>query len=129
MLDAQLAFDDLSERHVDTWNALLLAYVRQGQAEKALLFYEEMMKEGKDPDDRTFVSALNACILLVKEEEDSGDGWSTKAKSLNAGKIVHAQAWQKGYSSNAFVSSTLHMLRMAEGRRLCSCTVNYGRMV
>lgn len=106
--DARDVFDSFPMKNVVLWNAMLAAYVHQGEAEQAFHLYEQMTGEDVSPDDWTFVSILQACGMLAeKEEPASVAGRFMKQKSLRIGKAIHAVAQRKGCISNAFVGNTL----------------------
>eukprot|EP00246_Nothoceros_aenigmaticus_P007965 TRINITY_DN2236_c0_g2_i1.p1 TRINITY_DN2236_c0_g2~~TRINITY_DN2236_c0_g2_i1.p1 ORF type:complete len:930 (+),score=210.17 TRINITY_DN2236_c0_g2_i1:66-2792(+) len=106
--DARKAFDALPHRDVIVWTAMLGAYVEQGQADLVLQLYEQMKEEYVKPDAWTFVTLLQACAILVDEEEEAFvDGHPIKVRYLDKGKGIHKEAQGKGFDSNVFVASTL----------------------
>lgn len=58
------------------------------------------------PNDRTFVSILQACGVLAEREEASQDELG-KVKSLEKVKEIHADARAMGYDSDVYVGNTL----------------------
>lgn len=107
LANAQKVFDGLSQRNVVSWTAMLAAYAQHGEAQKALAMYEQMQAEGVSPNDRTLVSALQACGILAEEEDSIMDGLYMKMGSLGRAKALHLDARRKGYDSDVFVGSTL----------------------
>lgn len=106
--DAINMFDKLPVRDVISWNALLAAYTQQGEAEKVLMLYQEMLEDGMSPNDRTFVNAFQVCSLLSEaEQDDLARGAPTKFEILAKVKALHAEALRRGYSSDLFVANTL----------------------
>lgn len=61
IVDARDVFDSVSKRNVVAWNAMLAAYVGQGQEEEAVELYEQMLQGGATPDDVTHTCLLQAC--------------------------------------------------------------------
>lgn len=62
--DCESAFDEMPERNVITWNALIGGYAHQGYADMALALYEDMTSGGLAavvPNYVTFVCVLAAC--------------------------------------------------------------------
>ncbi|XP_042482987.1 pentatricopeptide repeat-containing protein At3g46790, chloroplastic-like isoform X3 [Macadamia integrifolia] len=57
---AQRLFEQLTEKRVISWNALISGYAMHGHAFEALSLFEEM-KEESQPDHVTFVGVLSAC--------------------------------------------------------------------
>lgn len=106
--NAENVFYGLCEGDVISWTAMLAAYVEHGQAEKALLLYGLMREQDVSPTDRTYVAALQACAILAEQEHhvDVG-GRHVKVRSFVMGRIIHADAYGGGFSSDAFVLSTL----------------------
>lgn len=106
--DAEGVFDRCAQRSLVLWNAMLAVYAHRGDAEKALDLYDRMREEGISPNDRTFVSAFQACGDLAEKEEKTFEaGRGTKAASLRKGKSIHGEAQHRGYTSDVFVGSAL----------------------
>ncbi|KAI5065698.1 hypothetical protein GOP47_0020393 [Adiantum capillus-veneris] len=61
LVKAQEVFDNLPDRDVVTWTALLTGYVENGQSEETLKCFEQMQLEGMFPDAVTFVCNMKAC--------------------------------------------------------------------
>ncbi|KAM1099081.1 hypothetical protein TB2_005606 [Malus domestica] len=59
--DACKVFDGMKERTVVSWSAMIAGLAMHGQAEEALRLFSEMIEEGMDPNDVTFVGLLHAC--------------------------------------------------------------------
>ncbi|KAL6345558.1 hypothetical protein AAG906_017285 [Vitis piasezkii] len=58
---AREVFDQMNERNVATWNAILSGYASHGQAESAIELFSEMRESGARPDSITFLAVLHAC--------------------------------------------------------------------
>ncbi|KAF8009121.1 hypothetical protein BT93_J0190 [Corymbia citriodora subsp. variegata] len=58
---ARKVFDQMPDRNVVSWNAMIMGYGIHGHGEKALEMFLEMEKTGPMPNDATFVSILCAC--------------------------------------------------------------------
>ncbi|XP_059313127.1 pentatricopeptide repeat-containing protein At3g05340 [Lycium ferocissimum] len=54
-------FNSIARRNSVSWNSIIAAYARHGNAYRALQLYEEMRSDGVDPTDVTFISLLHAC--------------------------------------------------------------------
>lgn len=108
IVDAQISFGRCPPLNVVSWNAMLMAFAHQGEADKAFQLYEQMLEEGVSPDDRTFDGLLQACGVLAEDEEETGSGGQLiRGKCLQLGKEIHAEAWTNGYLTDLFVSSSL----------------------
>ena len=59
--EANKVFGSISEPTIYTWNAIIAAFSKNGSSENAFLFFSKMLNEGMRPNERTFVSILNAC--------------------------------------------------------------------
>eukprot|EP00250_Pteridium_aquilinum_P028597 c37449_g1_i1 orf=2-619(-) len=90
--EARQAFDNMPERDIVSWNALIAGYAVHGPAEEAIELYQSMQRETMQPDRVTFLSVLKACTSLP---------------SLEQGKLVHSHIRRSGLKSDIFVASTL----------------------
>ncbi|KAJ7528357.1 hypothetical protein O6H91_15G000200 [Diphasiastrum complanatum] len=90
--DARELFDNLSERDVVSWNAMIAGYAQNGLGKEALALYEQMKQEGVQPDDVTLVLLLKACSSLA---------------ALEQGKRLHSEILKRGFQSDVVVGSTL----------------------
>ena len=58
---AQQVLEELPDRDVVTWSALIAGFVEHGESIRALCFFEKMQSEGFSPNSVTFISILKAC--------------------------------------------------------------------
>ncbi|XP_027330759.1 pentatricopeptide repeat-containing protein At1g08070, chloroplastic [Abrus precatorius] len=58
---AEQVFRSMHCRSLASWNAMISGLAMNGHAERALGFFSEMVNEGFQPDDITFVGVLSAC--------------------------------------------------------------------
>lgn len=104
IVDARYVFDVFSGRDVVSWNLMLASYVQQGQAESALVLHAQMVEQRLSPNDRTFVSLIQACgILADKDDADQ----VTKLEYLKKGREIHDDARRRGFDDDVFVGSAL----------------------
>jgi len=54
-------FAELPERNLVTWNSMIGGYAAQGNANRALALFKEMMGGGMKPNYVTLVSVISAC--------------------------------------------------------------------
>jgi pentatricopeptide repeat protein len=90
--DATRVFNRMTSRDIVTMNAMILAYVRCGQGQKALELSREIHRTGLEPTPITFAGLLNACAL-------SG--------SIEEGKRIHTQVVRRGCESDVNVRNSL----------------------
>ncbi|XP_008791830.2 pentatricopeptide repeat-containing protein At2g22410, mitochondrial-like [Phoenix dactylifera] len=54
-------FNEMPERDIVSWNAMIMAYAVHGYGKEALILFEHLKSKGMVPDDITFVGVLSAC--------------------------------------------------------------------
>ncbi|MCO5583055.1 hypothetical protein L7F22_036962 [Adiantum nelumboides] len=79
--DAHQVFDYLQSKDVVAWNALILGYAENGDGEKGIMLFKQMLLEGIEPNNASFLSVLRACSVF---------------KSLPEGKKVHTSIMRSG---------------------------------
>lgn len=89
---ARQIFNQMSNRDVVTWTAMIAGYVQEEFGWEALALFQQMQQEGVMPNGATFVNALKACTSLA---------------ALENGKQVHVLVILSGFESDIFVGSTL----------------------
>ncbi|KAI5085061.1 hypothetical protein GOP47_0001230 [Adiantum capillus-veneris] len=98
VLEAENVFEALAQKDVVSWNAMLSAYVEQGEGDKALRLYQQMHADGIEPDELTFGVALQACTNLTEEEENMGvKEEEIKAICLEIGQALHADVRKRDF--------------------------------
>ncbi|KAJ7548566.1 hypothetical protein O6H91_07G017400 [Diphasiastrum complanatum] len=100
--DARELFNNMSERDVVTWTAIIGGYAQNGLCKESLVLYEQMKREGVQPDNVTFVLLLKACASLA---------------ALEQGKQLHSDIVKRGFQSDVIVGSTL-----VDMYAKCGCT-------
>lgn len=58
---AMQVFEEMKERNVFTWNAMICGLAMNGQGRRALELFKRMENEGVLPDDVTFIGLLSGC--------------------------------------------------------------------
>ena len=58
---ASIVFDEMSERNVLTWTAMVSALARHGNVQEALKMMDEMQRNGILPNEVTFTCVLSCC--------------------------------------------------------------------
>ncbi|KAJ7540617.1 hypothetical protein O6H91_10G023300 [Diphasiastrum complanatum] len=100
--DARELFNNMSERDVVSWSAMIAGYAQNGLGKDSLALYEQMKQEGVQPDNVTFVLLLQACASLA---------------ALEQGKQLHSDIIKRGFQSDVIVGSTL-----VDMYSKCGCT-------
>ena len=90
--DARKVFNDLPNRNVVTWNAMLTGYIQQGDGFSALDLVKKMHVEGIQPDKVLYLCIRQAC---------NGIG------SLYDGRLAHDQIIREKISLDSLLGSTL----------------------
>ncbi|XP_031484862.1 pentatricopeptide repeat-containing protein At4g15720 isoform X1 [Nymphaea colorata] len=90
--NAHRLFDEMPQRNVVSWTALMAGYVHCGQGYEALQLFAEAKKGGAWVNAFTFATAINACSALA---------------DVHDGLKLHGQAEIEGYVSNLVVGSAL----------------------
>ncbi|KZV54221.1 chlororespiratory reduction 2 family protein [Dorcoceras hygrometricum] len=86
-------FDEISNRTIYVWNALLRALSLSGYGEKVLRLYRKMNRIGIRSDRFTYTYALKACVV--------------SESSVSRGKEIHAHILRHGYESSVHIMTTL----------------------
>ncbi|OAY65777.1 Pentatricopeptide repeat-containing protein [Ananas comosus] len=66
---ARRVFDEMTERTVVTWSAMICGHAMHGQGREALDLFSSMTQEGLKPNGVTFVGLLHACSHMGLLEE------------------------------------------------------------
>lgn len=59
--DSRIVFDNMLERNLVMWNAIIAAYAQHGRGEEVLKLFDQMDRAGVAPDNVTFFSILSSC--------------------------------------------------------------------
>lgn len=90
--EARRVFDDMHERNVVSWNAMIAGYSQHGHGKEALALLKQMPFQGVKPNEFTFASIIKACASL---------------EALEEGKQVHSRIKEEGFGSDVFIGSIL----------------------
>lgn len=61
ILNARQVFDEMTEKNLISWTSLIAGYGKHGNGRNAISLYNEMLDEGLEPNDITFLSLLFSC--------------------------------------------------------------------
>ncbi|GFP95769.1 putative pentatricopeptide repeat-containing protein at3g23330 [Phtheirospermum japonicum] len=91
--DAKQVFDEMPERDVVAWNAMVSGFSSHGLYWDAIRFVSEMQRDGMEPNSSTLATVIRGCAKL----NDS-----------TAGRQLHGFAFKSGFSlGSVMVSNTL----------------------
>ncbi|XP_057820377.2 pentatricopeptide repeat-containing protein At3g12770 [Cryptomeria japonica] len=105
---AELVFDEMPNRSLVSWNAMIAGYAHNGLGKEALLLFNEMVLADVRTDSATLVSALQACAHLGV---------------LRQGKCIHDYIIRKGFEldvnlGNSLVAMYIRCGSIENGRRV-----------
>ncbi|KAF3440446.1 hypothetical protein FNV43_RR18730 [Rhamnella rubrinervis] len=94
---ARQVFDEMFERNIVSWSAMISGYVQSGEHSMAVDLFSKIRLV---PNEFIFASAISACANPV---------------ALSQGRQIHAQSLKFGYASISFVSNSLVSMYMKCG--------------
>lgn len=97
---AAKVLETMPTRDVITWTAIVSGHTQYGHDTEALELLNRMLREGVDPNDFTFTSALKACAGIEARRE---------------GQLIHGSVSKSGSDPNVYVGSALISLYMKCG--------------
>ncbi|CAA0828065.1 Tetratricopeptide repeat (TPR)-like superfamily protein [Striga hermonthica] len=92
LLEARHVFDEMAERSIFTYNAMLGAYISNGEPMKAIKLYAELRFLGIRPDAHTCSCVLKAC---------------SQVEDIRCGKEIHGYVVKSGFLGNGVVVNSL----------------------
>ncbi|KAK3222279.1 hypothetical protein Dsin_009304 [Dipteronia sinensis] len=98
---AKFLFDQIPNRNLLAWNAMVSGYVHNGLWNASLALFYKMQLAGFNPDAISIISILSAC---------------SKLEFILFGKSAHAFSVRKGIDSNLDVSNALLMFYSDRGQ-------------
>eukprot|EP01018_Ginkgo_biloba_P009794 Gb_07756 [translate_table: standard] len=92
LVDARRVLDEMPERDLVSWTAMIAGYAQNGFAHEALSLFYQMQRIGIQPNEYTFASVLPVLA---------------NSAALEHGKEVHEDIIRGGFESSVFVASAL----------------------
>nr|XP_043612370.1 pentatricopeptide repeat-containing protein At3g62890-like [Erigeron canadensis] len=90
--EAVKLFEDVKEKDVVSWTAMIVGHVQNGKEEGALVLFNEMLMENVQPDKFTISSIVSCCARLA---------------SLCNAQGIHGKSVHMGVDDDTLVSSAL----------------------
>lgn len=101
LLDARKVLDEMPDRNVVSWTAMISAYSQRGFSSQALKLFAEMMKSDTEPNEFTFATILTSC---------------TGSSRLEFALQIHSLIIKRNFESHIFVGSSLLDMYAKAGR-------------
>eukprot|EP01018_Ginkgo_biloba_P029187 Gb_18176 [translate_table: standard] len=108
IVDARQVFDQMPQRDLVSWNAMISGYAQNGHGDEALNFFLQMLSAGVKPNSVTIVSVLPACTQLA---------------TLRQGKEIHNYVIRMGFESDMAVVNALVAMYVRSGILECAHVV------
>ncbi|KAL4589703.1 hypothetical protein LXL04_002611 [Taraxacum kok-saghyz] len=86
--DARKVFDNMPERNVVTWNAMMVTYAQNGMHEEAIRLFHDMRTQGIQPTVVTMVTFISASANLYAIEEGKQGHAIAISTGLDTGNIM-----------------------------------------
>lgn len=106
--EARKAFDDMPQRDMVTWTALITGYAQNNRPNEALALLPEMLRLRMAPNGFTFASLFKACGAASVDRH---------------GEEIHALSVKYGCSSDVYVGSAILDMYARRGRMNDACLV------
>ncbi|KAJ6778726.1 PENTATRICOPEPTIDE REPEAT-CONTAINING PROTEIN MITOCHONDRIAL-RELATED [Salix koriyanagi] len=89
---ARHVFDEMPERNVVSWTAMISGYSQRGFASEALHLFVQMLRSDTEPNEFTFATVLTSCTGVL---------------GFELGRQIHSLIIKRNYESHIFVGSSL----------------------
>ncbi|KAK9921789.1 hypothetical protein M0R45_030285 [Rubus argutus] len=101
--DARRVLDEMPQRNVVSWTAMISAYSKRGYASQATNLFLQMLRSGTKPNQFTFATVLTSC---------------TGSWGFDLGRKIHCLIIKTRFESHIFVGSSLLDMYSKAGRML-----------
>ncbi|WCJ41802.1 Pentatricopeptide repeat-containing protein At2g27610 [Euphorbia peplus] len=118
--EASKVFGRIAEKDIVAWSAMLSGYAQIGETDKAINFFIQMAKEGIEPNEYTFSSAINACAAPMAGPEQGKQihAWSIKSRFHHA--LCVSSALVTMYAKRGDIESANEVFKRQQVRDLVS---------
>ncbi|TKY53294.1 putative pentatricopeptide repeat-containing protein mitochondrial [Spatholobus suberectus] len=99
--DARHVLDEMPERNVVSWTAMISAYSQRGCASQALSLFVQMLRSGTEPNEFTFATVLTSCIGSL---------------GFVLGRQIHSLIIKLNYEAHVYVGSSLLDMYAKDGK-------------
>ncbi|XP_057982452.1 putative pentatricopeptide repeat-containing protein At3g13770, mitochondrial [Malania oleifera] len=99
--DARRVLDEMPDRNVVSWTAMISAYSQRGYTSEALDLFVQMLRSGTKPNEFTFATVLTSCL---------------GAFGLDQGRQVHSLIIKNNFDTHMYVGSSLLDMYAKSGR-------------
>ncbi|KAL4295368.1 hypothetical protein GQ457_12G013100 [Hibiscus cannabinus] len=99
--DARNMLDEMPEKNVVSWTAMISAYSQRGSASQALDLFVQMLRSVTEPNEFTFATVLSSC---------------TGTFGLELGRQIHSLIIKRTLDTHIFVGSSLLDMYAKAGR-------------
>ncbi|RDX57872.1 putative pentatricopeptide repeat-containing protein, mitochondrial, partial [Mucuna pruriens] len=111
LIDARRVLDEMPERNVVSWTAMISAYSQRGFSSQALSLFVQMLRSGTEPNEFTFATVLTSCIGSL---------------GFILGRQIHSLIIKLNYEAHVYVGSSLLDMyakdgKIHEARRIFEC--------
>lgn len=108
-------FEEMPERNVVSWSAVMAGCIHNGSASEALTLFTRMHHEGlTKPNEFTFVSALQACSLTQHSTENQMQAMAYQIYSL----VVRSGLESNIFLLNAFLTALVRHGKLSEALQI-----------
>ncbi|XP_019240006.1 PREDICTED: pentatricopeptide repeat-containing protein At2g03880, mitochondrial-like [Nicotiana attenuata] len=117
--DARWVFDEMPERNVVSWTALISGYSQKGYVSEALHLFVQMLRSGTEPNEFTFATVLTSCIGALDyygqdsemaRQSQKGNGKTREQRENETGesRLVQSLYLQMIYPVSSQSEAALH---------------------
>ena len=90
--DAYKVFNQMQDRNIVSWSTMICAFVQCKHGRIASTLFSDMLLEGLQPNEVTFISILKGCALMV---------------DLEQGRCIHFLVKESGHHEDIFVETNI----------------------